>query len=62
VAIDRVRPTRAEHDRQWLLVPRDAGIGRNVPRRAISPYRVTNDGATLLAHDAEPGCAGLLTN
>jgi hypothetical protein len=30
--------------------------------QGIGLYRVTADGAILLAHDAEPGCANLLTN
>jgi hypothetical protein len=32
------------------------------PAQGIGLYRVTPDGATLLAHDAEPGCADVLTN
>jgi 4-amino-4-deoxy-L-arabinose transferase-like glycosyltransferase len=32
------------------------------PMQGIGLYRVTSDGATLLAHDPEPGCANLLTN
>jgi 4-amino-4-deoxy-L-arabinose transferase-like glycosyltransferase len=33
-----------------------------VPMQGIGLYRVTTEGATLLAHDAEPGCADLRTN
>jgi hypothetical protein len=36
--------------------------GGRTPAQGIGLYRVTPDGATLLAHDAEPGCADVLTN
>jgi hypothetical protein len=32
------------------------------PVQGIGLYRVTPDGATLLAHDPEPGCADLIAN
>jgi 4-amino-4-deoxy-L-arabinose transferase-like glycosyltransferase len=34
----------------------------SVPMQGIGLYRVTSEGATLLTHDAEPGCADLRTN
>jgi len=41
---------------------RAAGPDGRTPMQGIGLYRVTAEGATLLAHDAEPGCADLLTN
>lgn len=41
---------------------RAAGPDGRVPMQGIGLYRVSAEGAALLAHDAEPGCAGLRTN
>ena len=41
---------------------RASGPNGRTPMQGIGLYRVTGEGATLLAHDAEPGCADLLTN
>jgi 4-amino-4-deoxy-L-arabinose transferase-like glycosyltransferase len=41
---------------------REPGANGRVPMQGIGLYRVTTEGATLLAHDAEPGCAALRTN
>jgi hypothetical protein len=41
---------------------REPGVNGRVPKQGIGLYRVTTEGATLLAHDAEPGCADLRTN
>jgi hypothetical protein len=41
---------------------RAAGPTGRTPVQGIGLYRVTPEGTTLLAHDAEPGCADLLTN
>ena len=44
--------------------PASRGPGANgrASMQGIGLYRVTPDGATPLAYDAEPGCADLLTN
>ena len=41
---------------------RQPGPDGRTPAQGIGLYRVSAVGATLLAHDAEPGCADLLTN
>jgi hypothetical protein len=41
---------------------REPGADGRVPMQGIGLYRVSAEGAALLAHDAEPGCAGLRTN
>jgi Dolichyl-phosphate-mannose-protein mannosyltransferase len=41
---------------------RESGPDGRMPMQGIGLYRVTAGGAILLAHDAEPGCANLLTN
>ena len=41
---------------------RESGADGSRPAQGIGLYRVSAEGATLLAHDAEPGCADLLTN
>jgi 4-amino-4-deoxy-L-arabinose transferase-like glycosyltransferase len=41
---------------------RAAGPTSRTPAQGVGLYRVTPEGAALLAHDPEPGCADLLTN
>lgn len=41
---------------------RQPGPDGSLPPQGIGLYRVTPDGARLLAHDPEPGCGTLLTN
>jgi hypothetical protein len=41
---------------------REPGANGRVPMQGIGLYRVTPEGAALLARDAEPGCADLRTN
>jgi hypothetical protein len=41
---------------------RERGPDGSTPAQGIGLYRVSAEGATLLAHDPEPGCADLLTN
>jgi 4-amino-4-deoxy-L-arabinose transferase-like glycosyltransferase len=41
---------------------REPGSNGRLPMQGIGLYRVSPEGATLLAHDAEPGCADLVTN
>jgi 4-amino-4-deoxy-L-arabinose transferase-like glycosyltransferase len=41
---------------------RDTGTDGHMPAQGIGLYRVSAEGALLLAHDPEPGCADLLTN
>ena len=41
---------------------RAADAHGRTPTQGVGLYRVSAEGATLLAHDAEPGCADLLTN
>ena len=41
---------------------RERGPHGSTPAQGIGLYRVSAEGAMLLAHDAEPGCANLFTN
>jgi 4-amino-4-deoxy-L-arabinose transferase-like glycosyltransferase len=41
---------------------REPGPDGKRPAQGIGLYRVSADGAALLAYDAQPGCGGLLTN
>ncbi|MCC7369540.1 MAG: glycosyltransferase family 39 protein [Chloroflexi bacterium] len=41
---------------------RQPGSDGALPPQGIGLYRVTRDGAQLLAHDSEPGCGALLLN
>jgi hypothetical protein len=41
---------------------REAGPDGRRPMQGIGLYRVSVEGAALLAHDPEPGCADLFTN